>query len=92
MDDSQNGHRLTMYNRGGLVMTGITDVISFNTQEALLESVCGVIFIKGTDLKIGKICIESGDVTVDGKVDTIQYSEAVGYAKKGKKLLKRLFS
>lgn len=92
MENNQLPHKLSMNNRTGLALTGILDVISFNLEEVLLESSCGMLLIKGKDLKVGRISLESGEVNVNGMVESIHYSEVSGYAKKGKTVLKRMFS
>ena len=40
-----------------------------------METACGLLMLKGAGLHIGKLDLESGDVTVDGSVDSITYSD-----------------
>lgn len=84
-------HKLSMVNRKGLGLTGVTDVISFDMNEVLLESTQGMLTIKGEDLKVSRVQLEKGEVDVEGTVDSIAYSEISSYAKKGQSLLKRMF-
>lgn len=84
-------HKLSMVNRKGLGLTGVTDVISFDMNEVLLESTQGMLTIKGEDLKVSRVQLENGEVDVEGTVDSIAYSEISSYAKKGQSLLKRMF-
>ena len=62
-------------NRKKLTMTGIKDVLSFDDEVVVVESELGLINIKGTDLKVNKISVESGDVIVEGTVRAIEYSD-----------------
>lgn len=88
---TNKSHKLSMVNRKGLNLTGITDVISFDMNEVLLESTQGMITIKGNDLKVSRVQLENGEVDVEGIVDSLAYSEISSYAKKGQSLLKRMF-
>lgn len=92
MEQTANkSHRLEMVNRKSLSLTGINDVISFDMNQVLLESTQGMLLIKGKDLKVSKIQIESGEADVEGEVESLIYSEISGYAQKGQSLLKRMF-
>ena len=88
---TNKSHKLSMVYRKGLNLTGITDVISFDMNEVLLESTQGMITIKGNDLKVSRVQLENGEVDVEGIVDSLAYSELSSYAKKGQSLLKRMF-
>lgn len=84
-------HRLTVNNRRGAGMTGVTDVIAFDMNEVLLETEMGMLMIKGKDLHVNKLNLEKGEVDIDGTVDSLTYSEVSDYSKKGESLVKRLF-
>ena len=68
-------HKLTLTNRGALVVNGILDVISFDLTEVLLETESGMLTIKGQDLHVNRLTLEKGEVQIDGKVDSFTYSE-----------------
>ena len=76
-------------NRKKLTMTGIKDVLSFDDEVVVVESELGLINIKGTDLKVNKISVESGDVIVEGTIRAIEYSDKEIGPKQG--LMSRLF-
>ncbi|MBE5958123.1 MAG: sporulation protein YabP [Lachnospiraceae bacterium] len=93
MEQSQPGtHKLLMTNRGSIVISGIIDVISFDLKEIILESTCGMLTIKGSDLKVRKVKLEEGEVEVEGSADSINYSDVSSFSKKGKSIMKRLLS
>lgn len=92
MEQATNkSHKLSMSNRKGLNLTGVTDVISFDMNRVLLETTQGMLDIKGNDLKVGRVQLETGEVDVDGVVDSLTYSDVSSYAKKGQSILKRMF-
>jgi len=61
-------------NRKKLTLTGIRDVLSFDDEIVVVEYELGLLNIKGTDLRVNKISVETGDVIVDGTIRAIEYS------------------
>ena len=62
-------HKLSLDNRKRSTMTGIKDVVEFDLNQVLLESVLGMIHIKGKDLKVTRLSLEKGEVDIEGTVD-----------------------
>ena len=62
-------HKISSNNRKNCSVTGVTDVISFDLNQVLLETEYGMLTIKGHDLHVGKLSVDKGDVEVDGKKD-----------------------
>jgi len=55
----------------------------------MMETACGLLILKGSGMHIGKLDLDSGDVTVDGMIDSITYSDG-SFAEKHS-ILGRLF-
>ena len=87
----QVGHRFCMENRKHAELTGITDVISFDLEKIILESDCGHITIKGSDLKVKRLSVEKKEIDIEGRLDSIIYTEVSSAQKKGESMLGRLF-
>jgi len=62
-------------NRKKLTLTGIKDVLSFDDEIIVLESELGLLNIKGRDLKVNKISVETGDVIIEGTIRMFEYSD-----------------
>ena len=62
-------------NRKKLTLTGIKDVLSFDDEIVIVESELGLLNIKGADLRVNKISVETGDVIVEGTIRAIEYSD-----------------
>ena len=84
-------HRIEMNNRNTIVLTGVKDVHSFDEQEILLETEWGTLLIRGSKLHIGRLSIERGETDVDGRIDSLIYTELKGHTKNGGTWLKRMF-
>lgn len=87
--DNENvaSHCLMLENREKLNLTGISDVDSFNEQEVIAVCSCGELSIKGEMLHIEELNLETGTVSLSGKISSLTYSEKFSSAS----LLKRLF-
>ena len=68
-------HDVIMESRKKVTMTGIRDVESFDEETILAKSDCGDLTIKGSQLKISKLSVESGDMVVEGEIDSVSYSQ-----------------
>ena len=69
-------HRLNMEDRKRIDFTGITDVVSFDPVKVVIESDYGRITIKGEGLHVNRLSVEKGELDLDGRVDSVCYSEA----------------
>ena len=87
----QKSHKLTMNNRRTALLTGINDVLSFDPNEVLLDTVQGTLMIRGEDLHVSRLSIEKGEVDIDGKINSFSYTDSSGFVKNGETLFSRLF-
>ncbi|MCI8310694.1 MAG: sporulation protein YabP [Lachnospiraceae bacterium] len=88
---NRSAHKIHMMNRRTGSITGVTDVISFDIAEVLLETELGMLQIKGADLHVNRLSLEKGEIDLEGRIDSIQYSEISDFKKSGESLLNRLF-
>jgi sporulation protein YabP len=93
MDEKQLNmvHKITLINRTTGTLTGVIDVLSFDVNEILLETGMGMLLLKGSDLHVNRLNLEKGEVDIEGRIDSMTYSEVNGYAKQGESFLGRLF-
>lgn len=80
---------IILENRKKLTLTGIKDVLSFDDEIVVVESELGLLNIKGNDLRVNKISVETGDVIVDGTIRAIEYSDKDINSKQG--LMSKIF-
>lgn len=91
-ENKRNGFQnIIIENREHLTLTGIVDVFSFDDQIIIIETELGLLTIKGDNLKINKLNLETSDFVVDGKIDSISYSSDDLTSKKSKGLLNKIF-
>ncbi len=68
-------HTLTLDNRENLTLTGITDVPGFDEETVSLRTPLGSLIIKGDKLHINKLSLDTGEVSIDGRINSLQYLE-----------------
>ncbi|MCL2500007.1 MAG: sporulation protein YabP [Defluviitaleaceae bacterium] len=87
---SASRHMLQVDKREHVQVTGLIDVISFDEESVIGETEMGVIIIKGGNLHVNKINLDSGELSVSGEIDGVTYENPGGPAK-AKSLLGRMF-
>lgn len=72
---TQQNHNLYLENRGKLVLTGVTDVDSFDEGAILLYTQLGELVIRGKKLHINVMNVETGDLEVEGDISGLIYGD-----------------
>lgn len=87
---SQTSHRLVMQDRAKVELTGVTEVVSFDNKEIMLETIEGALRFGGEDLHVKRLTLEHGEVVLEGRIQEISYHES-GRDKTAGSFLGRLF-
>ena len=66
---------LVLENREKLSISGVIDVLSFDDQIVIIETELGLLTIKGENLRINKLSIDTSEVIVEGDISSLTYSE-----------------
>ena len=82
---------LLLENREKLTISGVLDVLSFDDQIVIVETQLGLLTVKGEDLRINKLSIDSLEVIIEGEIFSLGYSnEDIGRKNSGS-LLGKIF-
>ena len=76
-------HNIIMENRESLNISGVSDVDSFDEQSVVIFTDMGELTVKGGNLQIQKFSVETGELTISGKVQLLSYSEDVSEKSQG---------
>ena len=68
-------HLLTLDARSKLGISGVEEVESFDEQEIVMRTVAGGLVITGEGLSVSRLSVESGDVSVNGRIDALRYED-----------------
>ena len=66
---------IILENREKLTISGVLDVLSFDDQIVILETELGLLTVKGENLRINKLSLDTTEVVVDGEIYNLGYSE-----------------
>ena len=69
-------HALTLSERGKLTVTGVDEVLRFDEDEVEMRTARGDLLVRGSGLHVGRLAIDTGEITVDGAVDELVYTDA----------------
>lgn len=81
---------LILENKEKLTITGVRDVLSFDDQLVIVDTELGMLTVKGENIKINKLSIDTGDVIVEGEISNLNYSKDT-FDKKQSSLIGKLF-
>jgi sporulation protein YabP len=73
--ESGRPHQLILDGRSRLIITGVSDVESFDEEGVVCKTAQGVLLVRGTGLKVDKLSLEGGELSVEGKVDSLIYED-----------------
>lgn len=62
-------------NREKLTLEGIKDILTFNDENLILETLSGNINIKGSNLQVSKFDTDSGTLEAGGTVQSVLYND-----------------
>ena len=61
--------------RDRLTVAGVEDVDRFDETGIVMTTSAGVLIITGSNLHIGKLSLEGGELHVDGQIDSLAYED-----------------
>ena len=68
-------HLVTLSERQTLSVSGVRDVDSFDEETVIVFTDLGELTIRGTNLHINRLSVEVGELTVEGEISALIYSD-----------------
>ncbi len=68
-------HSLILENRRTLTATGVSNVDSFDDETVVASTELGDMTVRGGKLHIDRLDLETGELTLDGEISSITYTE-----------------
>ena len=81
---------LILENRGKLSISGVNDVLSFDDQVVMVETELGLLTVKGENIRINKLSIDTSEVIIEGDISYLAYSDKELEKNKGN-LISKIF-
>lgn len=70
-------HNIILEDRKKMSVSGVSDVDMFDELSVILFTDMGELTIKGENLHINKLSVESGELIVEGDISSLSYSDHV---------------
>ena len=71
----QMPHQLILEDRRALTVSGVSDVDSFDEVTVTVDTDMGELTVKGEGLHINRLNIETGELTLEGSIQSLTYAE-----------------
>ena len=84
-------HNITINERKNIVISGVKKIDSFDNEEFLMDTTMGYIIIKGSDLEIVKLDTYQGNVSIKGRINSLNYMETNSKKEKEDGIFSKLF-
>ena len=88
--NSTTYQNIILENRQKLNITGVLDVFSFDDQIIIVQTELGLLTIKGENLKINKLSLDTSDFIVDGTIISLNYTNS-DVTKKNQNIFSKIF-
>lgn len=81
---SEREHQnITLRDRRRLLITGVHNVESFNEECIVVDTELGLVVVRGIDMHINKLDVESAALDVEGEIVLIEYLDNAAPQRKG---------
>ena len=84
-------HSISLLERKTLVITGVKKIDNFDNLHFLLDTTMGFLIVKGENLELIKLDTLSGNVTIKGEINSMDYILDNSKKNKEDSILGRLF-
>ena len=84
-------HGISILERKNINVSGVKKIESFDDEEFLMDTVMGLLVIKGENLELLKLDTPSGNVSIKGILKSFAYVEDVDKKRKDSNIISKLF-
>ena len=84
-------HNISIENRNKIMITGVTDVLSFDEDGVIANTEMGILIIKGSDMHVGKLNVDDGRLSIEGEVFSLEYTDSDSSQRSRNSFLGRIF-
>ena len=81
-------HSIQLEERHRLAVTGVSEGLSFDENEVIMDTSLGLLTVEGEGLHVEKLSLDMGELSLEGSIQSLCYSR--GNQKKGS-IWSRLF-
>ncbi len=82
-------HNIIMESRAKISLTGVEDIESFDENCVVIFTSKGSLAVRGSELRLEKLSLDSGEVVIEGTIDSLEYEDDAHHSEGG--FFSRLF-
>lgn len=82
---------IILENRGKLTVSGVNDVLSFDDQVVMIDTELGLLTVKGENIRINKLSLDTSEVIIEGEISYLAYSQNSQNQSSGSSLFSKIF-
>lgn len=75
MENTTKIQNIILENRNRLNVTGVIDVLNFDEEIITVVTELGILIIKGSDLHLNRFSLDNTELSVEGEIDSLSYSD-----------------
>ena len=87
----ESRHKIIIEQRNAAIITGVTEVVSFDELSVVADTELGAVVIKGINLHINNLNLDSGELDIDGEINSIAYDIRANYGRNKQSVLSKIF-
>ena len=72
---SNYSHNISLSERKHLLISGVKKIENFDEEEFMMETNMGILTVKGECLELIKLDTTQGNISIKGKVNSIEYTD-----------------
>ena len=84
-------HTIALNERKNITISGVKKIESFDNEEFLIETLMGYVIVKGEQLEIIRLDTYQGNISIKGKINSINYIDDERNKEKEDGIFNRLF-
>lgn len=82
---------LILENRKKLCVSGVNDVLSFDDQVVIVDTELGLLTVKGENIRITKLSLDTAEVIIEGEISNLAYSQNKQDKNSSNSILSKIF-
>ena len=82
---------IILENREKLSVSGVIDVESFNDECVVIDTELGLLIVRGEDLHINKLNLDSSELSIEGEIISCEYNDRESSRSRGGGFFSSLF-
>jgi len=67
-------HSVQLEERHRLAVTGVSEVLSFDENEVIMDTSMGLLTVEGEGLHVEKLSLDMGELSLEGSIQSLCYS------------------